>query len=75
MPTSSPTTYAVAHNLKGFRSTTLRVKVVRAEGSYRWVVTADMLDAGTSLVLDANQVVDEAPETVQIHRNGFVAFA
>ena len=66
--------FAVARNLRGFRSTTLRVKVTRSEGNYRWVVTADLLDAGTALVLDASQVEAEEPEMVQIHKNGLVAF-
>ena len=69
------TQYAVASGLKGFRSSTLRVKVTRQEGQYTWVVTADLLDTGTPLVLDTAQVTPEASETVLIHRTGLVAFA
>lgn len=69
------TQYAVASGLKGFRSSTLRVKITRQEGQYTWVVTADLLDAGTPLVLDIAQVTPEVSETVLIHRTGLVAFA
>lgn len=48
--------YALASNLIGFKRDTLRVKVVRSEGNYRWIVTADLSDAGTHLVLDSSQV-------------------
>jgi len=48
--------YAIASNLIGFRSNTLRVKVLRSEGNYRWVITADILDAGTRLCLDSSQI-------------------
>jgi hypothetical protein len=70
---TTPTTYAVASGLIGFRSSTLRVIVTRREGSYVWVRTADLLDAGTALVLDASQVKNEEPETVLYHREGLVA--
>jgi hypothetical protein len=66
--------YAVASNLRGFSCDTLRVKVIRSEGNCRWVVTADLLDAGTKLVLDASQVEAEAPEKMQLHKNGLVMF-
>lgn len=69
------TQYAVASGLKGFRSSTLRVKITRQEGQYTWVVTADLLDAGTPLVLDTVQVTPEVSETVLTHRSGLVAFA
>jgi hypothetical protein len=49
--------YGLASGLVGFRSSDLRVKVTRIDGNYIFVVTADLLDAGTALVLDAGQVV------------------
>lgn len=51
-----PATYALAHRLVGFRSTTLRVRVLERRAGYAWVITADLLDAGTRLVLDEAQV-------------------
>ena len=69
------TRYAVASGLKGFRSSTLRVKITRQDGPYTWVVTADLLDAGTPLVLDTAQITPEVSETALIHRAGLVAFA
>ena len=66
--------YATASKLVGFRSDTLRVKVLRSEGNYRWVVTADLLDAGTQLVLDASQVKSEKSEITLRHKNGLVVF-
>jgi hypothetical protein len=67
--------YGIASGLRGFASSTLRVRITRTQGSYVWVVTADLLDAGTPLTLDASQVTAEEPETVPMHRNGLVAFA
>lgn len=69
------TTYAIAHNLIGFRSSSLRVKVTRQEPGYVWVITADLLDAGTKMVLDPSQVEAEQPVTYPIHQTGLVAFA
>ena len=60
--------YALASKLVGFSSTTLRVQVLRSEGDYRWVITADLRDAGTKLVLDASQVRDEPDAVEQIER-------
>ena len=48
--------YALAHDLKGFADTTLRVSVTRREGDMVWVRTADLRDAGTPLVLKASQI-------------------
>lgn len=48
--------YFFATNLVGFRSTTLRVRVTERRAGYVWVVTADLLDAGTKLVLADAQV-------------------
>jgi hypothetical protein len=66
--------YGIATKLRGFQSESLRVKVTREEGKYTWVTTADLLDAGTHLVLDTSQVTPEEPETVLIHKEGLVAF-
>jgi len=70
--------YAVASGLVGFRSTSLRVIVTRRSGAYVWVVTADLLDAGTPLVLSPNQVVMEADQAGYSapwrHRDGLVTF-
>lgn len=74
--TSSTPKYGVARNLIGFRSTTLRVRIEREEFGMVWVRTADLLDAGTTLVLDAKQVEPETDyrEEVQ-YKGGFVTFA
>jgi hypothetical protein len=56
MPKSS--LYGLAHGLIGFRSSTLRVRIERRESGYVWVRTADLLDAGTPLVLNSSQVED-----------------
>ena len=48
--------YALASGLVGFPSSSLRVRVVRTDARYVWVVTADLLDAGTPLTLNAGQV-------------------
>ena len=67
--------YAIAHNLIGFASTTLRVKIDRIEGEYVWVTTADLLDAGTKLVLDAGQVEYEDTTSDLMYKHGLVIFA
>ncbi len=67
--------YALATGLKGFESDTLRVKIVRMDDNYAWVRTADLLDAGTVLVLDRSQIMDEEPETALVHKAGLVVFA
>ena len=67
--------YAVASNLKGFKSETLRVKIVRIASASQIVVrTADLLDSGTALVLSPEQLKIEEPEMVLTHKNGLVAF-
>ena len=63
---------ALASGLVGFPSTTLRVRVTRTEGNYAWVVTADLLDAGTKLVLDASQVSPETASEAVRHGCGLV---
>lgn len=67
--------YAVASGLRGFRSDRLRVRVTRLEDGFAWVRTADLLDAGTPLTLDAGQIAPETPEMVCRHADGLVAFA
>lgn len=49
--------YALASGLRGFRSTTLRVQVLETRDGCAWVVTADLTDVGTRLVLDPSQLV------------------
>ena len=71
-----PNTYAVANGLRGFRSSSLRVLVTRVELPNVWIRTADLLDAGTPLVLDASQVTPEAaPDSGLQHKTGLVVFA
>jgi len=50
--------YAIATGLIGFSSDSLRVRIERRDAlsGCVWVRTADLLDAGTPLVLDAAQV-------------------
>ena len=54
------TSYFFATDLVGFRSSTLRVRLVERRDGYAWVVTADLLDAGTPLVLADRQVQEVA---------------
>jgi len=67
--------YALASDLIGFRSPTLRVRVERSEPNYVWVTTADLLDAGTKLVLDPKQVraLPEYEPAGWMHKDGLVA--
>lgn len=67
--------YAVAHNLIGFKSSSLRVKVTRIDGDNYFVTTADLLDAGTRLVLAGDQIAPEEPETVLTYKTGLVSFS
>jgi hypothetical protein len=48
--------YAVASGLVGFSLSSLRVRVVRVDSFYAWVVTADLADAGTPLTLNREQL-------------------
>jgi hypothetical protein len=50
------TTHLLATGLRGFRSSALRVRLERTDGTYAWVWTADLCDAGTPLVLDVGQL-------------------
>jgi hypothetical protein len=73
--TPSNTQYAIARNLKGFGTDTLRVKVLRVASPYDViVVTADLVDAGTTLAISPEQLTPEEPETVSFHKSGLVAF-
>ena len=66
--------YALAVGLVGFRSSRLRVRVVRREGGVVWCSTADLLDVGTPLVLDAAQVIPiHEAEAAMRHRDGRVS--
>ena len=88
-PTTTPTTttaptgqkgsameYAIAKNLRGFRSSTLRVRVLERRAGHVWVRTADLLDAGTPLVLREENVEPEPGADVAAvrHPAGLVAF-
>ena len=66
--------YAIARNLVGFSSSSLRVKVNQVEGTYARVTTADLRDAGTRLVLDVAQIEYEQPEYVLVRTDGTVGF-
>lgn len=52
--------YFFATDLVGFRSTTLRVRVTERRDGHVWCRTADLLDAGTALVLRDAQVQEVA---------------
>ena len=67
--------HVFANNLRGFRSSSLRVRITRIEGHDVFVVTADLLDSGTALVLDDSQIGEEVECVSLIHREGLVAFA
>lgn len=78
METNIDPYYALAHNLRGFATSTLRVKVLRDEGGLVWVMTADLTDAGTHLVLNKEQIERESELEVsqaQVrYPGGFVNF-
>ena len=64
--------YGIARGLVGFSSSSLRVRIERTEGSYAWVRTADIADAGTPLVLDASQIEAEGDGGAACHKSGLV---
>lgn len=70
--------YAIARSLIGFDSdpVDLRVRVTHApeHGQIVTVVTADLLDAGTLLVLDPSRVDAEAADEAVRHSSGLVFF-
>jgi len=66
--------YAVASGLKGFRSSSLRIRVERDLGDVVIARTADLLDAGTPLALDKAQVEPDGADTVMVHSDGLVVF-
>ncbi len=49
--------------------------MTRIDGDYVFVRTADLLDAGTSLVLDKSQIVPERGSEALRHKGGLVYFA
>ena len=52
-------TYAIANKVVGFATSSIRVQVVRhMSDSQVEVLTADLCDAGTWLVLNPNQLTD-----------------
>jgi monomeric isocitrate dehydrogenase len=52
-------TYAIANKVVGFATSSIRVQVVRyMSASQVEVLTADLSDAGTWLVLNPNQLTD-----------------
>lgn len=64
---------ALASGLRGFRSSSLRVRVLEVRDGCAWVVTADLLDAGTRLVLDPGQLVAlEGAAGGLVHRVGLL---
>ena len=66
--------YSIAHPVFGFRVSSLRVRVLRDMGTCCEVITADLSDAGTRLVLDKSKLTAEVPSSVLVHKNGFVGF-
>lgn len=48
--------YAIANSLVGFKASSLRVRVLEQRDGLAWVITASLLDAGTKLVLNADQI-------------------
>jgi hypothetical protein len=68
-------TYAIASGLRGFRTSELRVRVREIRDGVAFVVTADLADSGTMLVLDPAQLrVEPQTTTVVSHRTGLVTF-
>lgn len=66
--------YAIASGLIGFQASELRVRVTEIRGDYAWVITADILDAGTRLILNPGQLREiEDPAPSLRHCNGLVA--
>ncbi len=68
--------YAIASNLVGLPSSTLRVRIVRDVADCYEVVTADLLDAGTRLMLSKSKVALEGAPTSTLlsHKDGLVGF-
>ena len=71
--------YGLASGLVGFPTSELRVKVTEAARSgHIWVMTADLADAGTPLVLREEQVQpleDYVSADAWQHKSGLVIFA
>ena len=66
--------YGIASGLIGFRSSALRVRLLEQRDGCVWVVTADLLDAGTRLVLDEAQFTAESASVGLRHKEGLVIF-
>jgi len=66
--------YGLVRNLRGFENSTVRVKVIRRIGDSLIVRTADLLDSGTALIVDADQFTIEEPAMVLRYREGLIAF-
>ncbi len=64
--------YAIAHPVFGFRSSSLRVRVLRDMGTCCEVITADLSDAGTRLVLDKSKLSPEADVSGLYYPGGLV---
>jgi hypothetical protein len=65
---------ALASGLLGFRSSTLRVRVLELRNGCAWIVTADLLDVGTRLVIDERQLsaLEEVGGAGLVHRSGLL---
>lgn len=69
--------YALATGLKGFgpNTSTLRVHVLEVRDGVAFVITADLADAGTRLVLNPSQLEPEGSELAAVgvsHASGLV---
>lgn len=72
----APDSYALASGLRGFSSSSLRVRIVKVLPDETVAVrTADLRDAGTLLCLDPAQLTPEVEMSAGVqHRDGFVVF-
>jgi len=69
----STSSYGFASGLVGFRCSTLRVRLLDRRDGLVWVRTADLLDAGTALVLNEDQFKAEEPVSAGLrHKDGLV---
>jgi hypothetical protein len=64
--------YAIASGLVGFPLESLRVRVIGTQVGVVFVVTADLIDAGTHLVLDPDQLRAIEPEVDLVYSQGLV---
>lgn len=63
--------YVVAE-VRGFSTSTLRCLVTRVSGSQVFVLTADIADVGTPIVVDADKVRPMSDEAAMVHKHGLV---